>query len=804
MGVIWHKVWFDLWQRKGRTALAVLSIAAGVYAIGTIFGMVNQLLTAMDASHVATNPSHMNIIMRSTIDKETADSLTRIDGIVGVEALNLVAGRYKTSPTAEWQSATFVMRDDYENQQYDHYSLVDGRWPTGNEIGIERLSSDAFGVNIGDEVIFELDGTDRAFDIVGKIRHPFVPPPDFGGDTYFLVSPEVMARFGIPQGQYVQMLVQVTPYSEEYAKDRATAIKEQLEKQDLGVGLVIYQEPEEHWGRSFVLGVNLVLRILAVVALFTSVILVINTMTAIVTQQTNQIGVLKAIGGTSGLIAQIYLSGVLVYGVLAALVALPLGMVTAYGSTRWLLNLFNIDYETFQFSTTAVLLQLFAALLAPLLAALWPVLNGASISVREAISSYGIGGDFGQNWFDKAIDWLSATLFSPVYATAFNNLFRRKGRLLLTQSVLITAGTMFIMVLTLSNSINTTLENELARRGYDLRAAFRGAYRIERVQSMALQVPNVAEAEAWYTITATVLQDGKRIEDTAGLGAELFGVPVGSQMYRPNVTRGRWLNPDETGRVAVVSQGTADFNNLAVGDLITTDMAAVGKAEWLVIGTYQAIAPEPFATDPIYVPEPALVKATSRINQARQILVRAEDASEGATEQMLRELRSTYEERNIGLNMFTTRTKAQEREYAYNQFNIVTSLLLGLAGVMGMVGGIGLMGSLSISVVERTREIGVLRAIGAEDQTVMGMFVMEGLLQGIISWLLAVPLSFLIAQPVALALGEIMLDTALDFAFNYTAVALWLAVIILLSIFSSVLPARNASRIAVRESLAYA
>ncbi|MCB0036009.1 MAG: FtsX-like permease family protein, partial [Anaerolineales bacterium] len=485
MSVIWHKVWFDLWQRKARTLLAVMSIAAGVFAIGAIFGMFDQLLSNMDASHVATNPSHINIVMRQPISKETAEALTNIEGVVGVEVLNLLSGRYKKDPAAEWQSATFVMRDDFTQQTYDQLTLLEGSWPEGKNVAIERLSSNVFGIEMGDEIIFELDGTDRAFPVTGEIRHPFVPPPDFGGDTYFVVSEEVMARFGIPQGRYLQILVQVEPYSEDYAKDRATAIRDRLAKQGLGVAVTIYQEPETHWGRPFILGVNLVLQILAVVALLTSVILVINTMTAIITQQTDQIGVIKAIGGTSDLIMRVYLAGVLVYGVLAAVVALPLGMFAAYGASRWLLNVFNIDHETFEFSTRAVVLQILAALVAPLLAALWPVLKGAAISVREAIASYGLGGNFGLTKFDQTIEKISNRLLPSAYATALNNMFRRKGRLALTQAVLITAGTMFLMVMTLSNSLTYTLNSELDRRGYDIRVVMNRPQRVEQVEDFA-------------------------------------------------------------------------------------------------------------------------------------------------------------------------------------------------------------------------------------------------------------------------------------------------------------------------------
>jgi len=113
------------------------------------------------------------------------------------------------------------------------------------------------------------------------------------------------------------------------------------------------------------------------------------------------------------------------------------------------------------------------------------------------------------------------------------------------------------------------------------------------------------------------------------------------------------------------------------------------------------------------------------------------------------------------------------------------------------------MGSLSISVVERTREIGVMRAIGAASARLMSMFVMEGVLQGLLSWVLAVPISFYLAQPMASALGQTMFGANLDFAYNDEAVLIWLVMILMISILASILPARNATVISVRKSLAY-
>jgi len=804
MSVIWDKVWFDLWNHRARTALTVMSIAIGVFAVGVIFGMVDQLLVGMDAAHQAIAPSHLNMILRAPVDHEIAHSLTKIEGVEDVEPLNLIFARYKTSPDAEWEAASLVMRDDYDAQLYDWLELRGGEWPTKDTLAVERQSIEGYGIDLGDEIILEMNGTDRTFPVTGVIRHPFVAPRDFGGQTYLFTDAAGMSRFGVPEGSFYQLHVRVSPYSEEYARDRAAAIKDLLAKQGIGVVLVIYQNPTEHWGRPFILGIMMVLQILAVGSLFASIILVTNTMTALITQQTDQIGIIKAIGGSSRTITRMYMVEVFAYGVMALAISLPLALITAYLASRWMLNIFNIDYNSFQHSNRAVLLQIFAALIVPAIAALWPILKGASLTVREALASYGLGGDFGSSRTDRVIEQIGGRFLPSLYANALGNMFRRKGRLILTQLVLISAGAMFLMVMTLNNSMVTSLNNELSRRNYDIRLYFLSGQRTEQAIAIAEALPAVTEAEAWYSITATVLQEGERVNDTGGLGAELFGVPIGSTMYEPRITAGRWLSPEDTGRVAVISQDTADFNDLHVGDTITIDMAERGDSDWEIIGTYIAVAPEPFTTDPIYAPETAVSNTTKQANRSNQILVKTAQSDADSTAAIMQELSDDYQVQQMYTNAFFSRTKSQDRAFAFNQYGIVINMLFGLAAVMGLVGGIGLMGSLSISVVERTKEIGVLRAIGAESGMIIGMFIMEGALQGVVSWLFAVPVAFVAARPVANALGQILMKTELDFAFSYTAVFAWLFIILIISVLSSIIPALNATRISVRESLAYA
>ncbi len=802
MSVIWRKVWFDLWSNKARTMLAVLSITVGVFAIGAIFGMVDLLLPGMDRSHRASRPPHISMTLNQRITRELADRLANIDGVEDIEAANAVPIRYKLAPGDEWQAGFIQMRADYDEQKYDLLRLQAGTWPDNDHLAVERLSSEAFGIDLSDKVIFELDKTDRALPIIGKIRSGFVHPPQFGGPAVFYTDAEGLERFNIPAGEFGVLLVRVTPYSEKLAREVASQIKDRLGKEGVGVAFTTYQDPAEHWGRMFLEGLTLVLQVLAVIALLMSVILITNTMAALITGQINQIGMIKAIGGSTGIILTVYLSTVLIYGLLALTIALPLGGLAAFGLSRFFLNAFNIDFETFQLSQRAVAYQAVAALLIPALAALWPVLTGATITVRAAIATYGLGGDFGSNRLDRVVEQVGSRLLASSYAIALANMFRRKGRLTLTQLALIGAGTMFLVVMTLSTSLIYTLDTDLNRRQYELYLGFEDSQSSHRVLSMIRQVPDVTEAELWYTTPAAVLHEGQRLQE-AGAGVQLTGIPAGSDYYQPLLVAGRWFRPDD-GQVIVISKDMADDNNIGLGDTVILDTFELGDARWQVIGIFQVIFSDGFDTTPIYAPLESLAAATKQHHEGTRLLVRTAEDDPATVEAVFARLKDLYEARNMDTNTYASGTTFQVRTEALNQFGFITSMLLALAVIVALVGGIGLMGSLSIGVVERTREIGVMRAIGARSRTIMGMFVMEGVLQGLLSWLLAVLLSFFLFRPLANALGQAMFGANLDYRYDFSAVLVWLGVILVISTLASLLPARSASRVSVRESLAYA
>jgi putative ABC transport system permease protein len=361
---------------------------------------------------------------------------------------------------------------------------------------------------------------------------------------------------------------------------------------------------------------------------------------------------------------------------------------------------------------------------------------------------------------------------------------------------------MFLVVVSLAKSTDLTVTNDLNRRGYDVRIAFEGDERADHLTRLAGQLPGVIETEAWYTTGASILTAGQSTRD-AGIGAILHGIPAGSAMYRPLIVAGRWLEPGDR-RALVIDQETAEDYGIRVGDRVTLDLGQYGDNEWPVVGIFQTVFDGGFFGAPVYAPLEEVYQVTRQHRRATQILVRAGNDHPAAVAGLSGQLQSLFEARQRDVDLNGSGTTAEDREFADSQYAININMLLMLSTVVALVGGIGLMGALSISVVERTREIGVMRAVGARTRIIMGTLVMEGVLQGLLSWLVAVPLSFVIGRPMAEQMGRIMLDTNLDYAYSTEAVLIWLGMVLLIAGLASVLPARSATRISVRESLAYA
>lgn len=802
MSVLLHKVWGDLWAAKSRSLLAIISIAVGIFCVGTIFGMIDLQLSKMDAAHRESQPSHINLILNSDVDLSVLEEIKALTGVAGVDSLSQLTVYFRRPRESAWTMATLIIRPDYQKQRFDKTLLETGAWPSEDHLAIENLSAQFTGLSLGDSLEFKAAGESLLLPIKGIVRHPFVKPPKFGGQVHFFAATSGGLPFGITPNSFRQLLVQIAPpYSEDQARTMAGKIRALLAQHHIAATVTLLQDPQRHWGRPFLSGVNGVLKLMALTALALACILILNTVSAHLAQQRSQIGVMKALGASTSTIVRIYLSETLLLALMATLLAMPLGLAAAYFSSCQLLGLFNINCGEFDFSPRAVLYMLLGGLLLPVLAALSPILRSATMTVRVAIADYGLGADFGSSRFDVVIERVAARFLPTLYAAAFCNLFRRKASLVFTQGVLIIAGTTFLVLMSLVASLNLTLDNEMARSKFAIRLSFTVDQNEQQVLEIANSVPATENVEIWQRLPLEMVKDGKALRQKGNLGAQLLAMPSASSMYQPLIESGRWLQAADAGkRYLVVSADTAELNGIQVGTTLEITVGSV-KQSWKVIGIYRWLVAGNYVVEPVYAPLETVSTITQGKNRASFALLKASIANREQETDFLSLLKQRFQDSNIKLDVYNTQAKLEQNQFARNQFNPVLGTLSGLASMIAAVGGIGLSGALAISVMQRTREIGVLSAIGASSNTVYRLFLLEGLLHGLVAWVLSIPLAYLAAEPIARELGKTMLGIELDFAFDMKAVFYWLGIVLLLTWLASYWPARKASKLTVRECL---
>jgi putative ABC transport system permease protein len=799
----WRKILRDLWHHKTRTAIVVLSIAVGVFAVGMIVSSQIMLTEDMALRYNATNPASA-FLYPERFDDDLVQTIRHMDGIGEAEGrIEGMSVRLKVGPD-EWRTLNIDVIGNYDDIRLNKITPVSGDWPPPLKgILIERNSLYLTNAKVDDMIDVETsDGKIRQLRIAGLAYDMNKPPASFVGTPFGYITFDTLEWLGYERGyNALQILVAENANDKTHIQAVADQVEDKIEKSGRTVYWTWIPNPGEHPANEQVQPLLLILGVLGILSLFLSGFLVINTITALMTQQIRQIGIMKAVGARTAQIVRLYLGAVLFFGLLSLVVAVPLGGLAAYAMTKYIADLINFDLTGFRIPLQALALEVAVGLIVPLLAALYPVLSGARITVHQALSTYGLGrGRFGRSLLDRLVEGATSALsmLSRPMRISLRNTFRRKGRLALTLSTLTLGGAIFIAVLSVHASLLTTLDKALEYWNYEVDISFANSHRIEQIEREAMSVPGVADAESWSGNTAR----RQRPDGHEGPNLSVLGVPADTEMIKPVLLQGRWLLPDDTNALVVNTEVTKEETDVKVGDEIVLKIEG-RKQTWHVVGLVQGIMTGriAYANRPYFS---SVIRFTGR-SGAMQIAGRPPaGVSRGDAafqSDLAKRIKAYFDSR--GMRVRSASTIAELRENIEYQFGIIVVFLTIMAVLIAAVGGLGLMGTMSINVLERTREIGVMRAVGASDSSVMKIFIVEGLFIGLLSWLVGTILAWPIGKLLSDAVGVAFLQSPLSYTFSIQGMLLWLAVVLVLAALASILPAWNASRLTVREVLAY-
>ena len=580
----------------------------------------------------------------------------------------------------------------------------------------------------------------------------------------------------------------------------ANQAREVIEARGYTVSAVNVPEAGKHPHTDQMNSLLFMLEAFGVLALILGAILVANVISALLAQQIRQIGSMKTVGARTRQIAALYAGSVLILGFAALAIGLPLGVWAGRFYAGITAAFLNFDVTSNSVPLWVYALMVFVGLAIPLLGALVPVLRGSRITVREALSDYGIdAGQLGISRVDSLLGrlrWLGRPLL-----LSLRNTFRRRTRLALTVLVMAVGGAIFLSAINVSVSWANTVDVAFASRLYDITTRFTDAYPSDLVEEKVRAVPGVTAVESWGQTKAV----RKFADGTDGIIFTLTGVPPATEMIDFPQLEGRWLEEGDA-NVLVVNHELLDSlqkEGVEVGDTVTLTIRGQ-NLDWQLVGSIlEGGAPrrgQNIAAS-AYVNIEFLNSLTGMDGLTNRILVQAAQDDDASLRAVIQRMEATYEE--AGLKIVAIQPSTERKQELLDHLLVIQFGLAVIAGLIVAVGGLGLASTMSINILERTRELGVMRAIGATSDAVLQVVVLEGVVISLLSWLGAVILARPFSTVIGNFAGQIFIGTGLDFVFPPLAALAWLVGVLLIGLVASGIPAWNAVQMPVREALVY-
>lgn len=796
----WRKILGDIRATKGRMIMMVLAIAVGVFGIGTILTAYTVLTREISLNYQSTNPATAYLKL-DHVEPSLLEKVNLRSDIKAAEITAWVDSRIEVKPN-EWFPLLLFVVEDFNHMQLNTFRPETGAWPpTEGSILLERTALTLVEAKIGDSFRVQTpSGPKQSVPISGTVHDPGLAPAWQEQTAYGYVTSSTLRGFGESHtSPILKVLVQDQSLDRTKMENTIRDLAEWLKLEGYTVGEIRIPPIGKHPHQSQLTSILIILLIFSVLALTLSSVLTATMIGGMLAQQVRQIGVMKAIGARTGQIAGLYLLLIVLVGILAVILGLPISLAAGRGFASVVANLLNFTLYSDSISAWNYAVLILAGLFIPLLLSLFPIMRATRMTVREAINDYGTSrNSFGSNRLDAwlgRIRWLDRTLL-----LSLRNTFRRRGRLVLTLSLLAMAGGMFLTSLNVKTGWENILSEAASNRQYDMEIQFHEAESEERLVSVLQTIDGVKQVEAWNRVPAAADRpDNLNIVRTypdGGHGSfNIRSVPADSNFVRFNLMEGRLLqygDPDPS--VILNHMGHALFPTVKVGDLLPLAVDGT-QVQLRLVG----IVRENLSPATAYLTEQSYSTVVGLSGQANSLRITLEDSfnSNG----VIRDIERVLVKNNVPVEAIISESMLDEAVSGH--VYILIFALVFISVLMAIVGALGLMSTMGTNVIERTREFGIMRTIGGRSSTVLRNIVSEGIFIGLMSFVAALVISLPLTSAVGRFIGELAFRSPLPLVLSPTALFIWLAVIVLGAVLASAYPAWKASRLTIRDTLDY-
>jgi putative ABC transport system permease protein len=788
MNTQWRKILGDF--RQHRLEIFLLMVVLTLGTAGVVAALHARAVLAREiAASYATAKSPDIALWFDKVEAPLLDQVRARPGVAGVDARRIAFTR-AAATSGEWFATRITVVRDFTDQHLGLVHQHSGAWPSPDGIFIEQSGKTLLQKNVGDELQVRTPGGGIArVPIAGFVHDTAVAPSTQDRMIYAYVTPAGAALLG-QNPEPDQLLVKMKERSSlgdvsEFSEDLSAWLTKHALQPPMRADVLANTHPHA----ALMSTMLSVLAVLAGIAFTSSAALAAYMISLWMKREVRQVGIMKAIGARFSQIAWQYLALVVPIVFLSVALALPIGAEIARWVVKYYETSLNIDVVNWSVPTNLLLKEAIFALGIPIVAMALPIIRAARMSARRAIQEPGIVAPAGPI---RATAKLITMPGNRRLTFALRNTFRRPWRLAITLLALSAGGALLLTAYDTYESLMRVVDVSLAQQGHDVEVQLPRPVPPAQLESVARAVPDVEIAEAFRRAVVNVVPgEGAPASASESRRLLFYGYPPATRLMKLRLQEGRWPRGDESGAIVVnrLVQSAAPGSQL---DREITLKFRDRRVQVRVVGVVEEIgAPTIYSSFSAF-------EAVTGLGEASQVI--RVKATAGHEQTVANALDQALLDAHLAPSAVNTRN--QFRTALEEHFDVVTAVMKMVALAAALIGGISLLASVSLSVLERAREIGVIRALGATPRAVVGIFLIEGSAVAILGALISIAASIYFTQALNGKASRELLHVAVPLYISRVGLSVLFggAFVVVIGVLLSV---RRVLRMSVREALSY-
>jgi len=782
MNMIYKKSLKDFWVTKSKTFVVMLALFIGVFGLSVIIFTSYISNKDLEDNYVQTNPASV-ILSTESLRDDGFQNLRALDFVNNLEVRPSRMVKIRSS-NKEWMSIVLFGVESFEKLAINTFEMEEGNPPKANEIVIERdglryLDSKEIKLRINDE-------TELSFLQSGICHAPGLSPSHMDHIVYGFIT---IDRFNqlFKQKNTSNLLVTFKDGKNDIKKIQEHTLKviKQIEINGDKVSSVQIPIPGEHPHQGQLSSLLFLQFGIGGLAILLSLILLMNVISSIMSTQIKQIGIMKAIGGSYWQITTMYLLGVGILSVVAIIIAIPLAYKVSLAYAGFIddqLN-FNLLNKTIPFEVISTLIAL--SLLVPLLVAFFPIRSSVKMTVKSAINNNLLR----SSTAGKSI--LRTSKLPLWLKMSIDNLFKNKKRLVISVFNLGLGIALIFIAFNVSYSLRNTFAKSTEREKQDISIMLDKKHSKEEVLNALENDVNISKIELWERGYASFIFS----DSIKGKSFSIIYFQDNTTLLDLPVIEGKmptiWDN-----NILVNTAFLAAYPDYCVGDSIPLIIG--NEYKQLYISGIVKILSSPTA----YMSKSGL--ESFHLKNVGKTVLKIKLVDNIPLTSMNKKI-THYENRLVEnhINATYSSNMVEKIQVLKDHILVILYFLIAMSVLVLLVGGLGVISAMNISIIERKREIGIMRSIGGKPFQIQKIIIVEMLMFGILSWglfwLISIPISKIISD----FFGQLIIETKLDYASEPIAIPITFIIMLLVVFFALIFPLQKAKKITIKEAIMY-